>query len=68
MSKQPTAKSVKASLQAALTGVESGDVSVDRANSVASIARAICRVVRIELEMHRQLVRPVSPETAAFVS
>ena len=66
-SNQPTAEAVKARLWIAMEGVQSGSMSTDTANSIAGLARAIVQTVKVELEIRKQLVSPVSPNTAAFV-
>ena len=65
---QPTAKAVKERLWLAMEGVQNGTMSIDTANSIAGLARAIVQTVKVELEIKKQLVQPVSPETAAFVA
>ena len=64
---QPTAKAVKERLWLAMEGVQTGAMTTDTANSIAGLARAIVQTVKVELEIKKQLVQPVSPATAAFV-
>jgi hypothetical protein len=66
-STRPTAEAVKERLWLAMEGVQTGTMSTDTANSIAGIARAIVQTVKVELEIRKQLVQPVSPKTAAFV-
>jgi hypothetical protein len=67
MTKQPTGAALKARLWATLEALQQGTMSTDTANAIATQSREIVRVVRTELELQKQQVKPVTQQTAAFV-
>jgi len=42
-------------------------MSTETANAIATQSREIVRVVKTELDIKKQMVEPVAPQTAAFV-
>tara|TARA_R110000824_G_C15160222_1_gene671840 strand:+ start:661 stop:903 length:243 start_codon:yes stop_codon:yes gene_type:complete len=67
MNNQPTAKAIKERLWLAMQGVQEGKMSNDTGKTLARQAMAIVSVVKVELEIRKHMVMPVSAATAAFV-
>lgn len=67
MSNQPTAMALKERLWLALDGVQTGRMTTETANAIATQSREIVRIIKVELEIKKQMVEPVNKATAAFV-
>ena len=67
MKNRPSAQALKERLWIAFQGVQEGKMSTDTGKTLAQQARAICSIVKLELEIQKAMVAPVSKATAAFV-
>ncbi len=67
MKNQPTATALKERLWLALDGVQTGRMTTETANAIATQSREIVRIIKVELEIKKQMVEPVNKATAAFV-
>ncbi len=67
MKNQPTAMALKERLWLALDGVQTGRMTTETANAIATQSREIVRIIKVELEIKKQMVEPVNKATAAFV-
>jgi len=67
MKNQPTAMALKERLWLELDGVQTGRMTTETANAIATQSREIVRIIKVELEIKKQMVEPVNKATAAFV-